>query len=155
MIFHTAIVVVLTCPKSFTVSLHWNFPVKTVQIHKPSRLPVGSRTCCRRESLGNWLVCLCFQLVLHSSVGFNFWNMQHFFTFWGSCVGFFLLLFLCFSSPKRCWNESAKVQLSHHCVQQTPICSILSLQVVSVTTWVQSCWTWRRLAVLCCFPICN
>lgn len=86
--------VLLSCPESFMVCLHWSFPVKIVQIHQPSRLPVGSRTCCWRESSGNWLVCLCFQLVLHSSVGFNFWNMQHFFSvFGGSCVGFSLLLF--------------------------------------------------------------
>lgn len=53
---------------------------------------------------------------------FTLWNMKHFSLVLGVMLGFF------FFFPKRCWKESAEVQISHHGLQQNPICSILSLQ---------------------------
>lgn len=41
---------------------------------------------------GIWLVCLCFQWVLLSSLGFNLWNMKYF-SFWGCDSLFFFLFF--------------------------------------------------------------
>lgn len=87
------------------------------------------------------------------------WNMKHFFT----VVGVVLPLFFFF--PKKCWNENAKVQISHHVLQQTQVCSVLSLQRLFdffsaelLNAFPQFCFLqilWRKVAVSCCLLVCS
>lgn len=147
-IFHTARF--FTCPKSLSLSSPRFSSYNCVKYISPTGLPLGSR-----ESPGNWLVCLCFQLMLYSSIV----KYETFFHCCGGCVASF------FFSPKKCWNENAKVQISHHVLQQTQVCSVLSLQRLFdffsaelLNAFPQFCFLqilWRKVAVSCCLLVCS